>query len=449
MAIKRSSTTISSYRQLSPDALQSLAVALGYGPDCKNGDETPYIKYILSQYPGKGTLDDYVQLFVKVVEHFARDDGLNGKGLTLRRTQTNTGSIKKYIDTLVADATEPYFQDTPPSSDVREIAVTDTVLLILGSWTLMQSYFIPQRGEKRRILLAYCMNHGKDFSEALALRETLPNLLRKSGLLPSSKESAYIKEGATTFYVKDDDKDPYQSSQFSLHPSLGSVESLEIATTTLNAFKLVSLGAVRILWTYNLSRHMLLSKHAKKHYLELFALPSALSGGPDKTLRDIGISGDLIEEIQQSYANLFNPKKTFFLHRYFGSMVGLRFWCWCLCCSSLRLRDRQLRKLKTESHAHGSIQLTDSARPRYDPGLGRLMNAKADRWDQTEFENLWPRIIALDAHLSGSRPWSFWVIFRDRRDSVQFWTFLFGTVILLLTFVQVFLGIAQVVGSFN
>jgi hypothetical protein len=310
---------------------------------------------------------------------------------------------------------------------VREIAVTDTVLLILGSWTLMQSYFIPQRGEKRRILLAYCMNQGKDFSEALALGEPLPNLLRRSGLLPSSKERAYVKEGTASLYVRDDDKDPYQSSQFALHPSLGSVESLEIATTTLNAFKLVSLGAVRIMWTYNLSRHMLLSKHAKKHYLELFALPSALSGGPDKTLKDIGISGDLIEEIQLSYANLFNPKKTFFLHRYFGRIIGTRFWCWCLCCSSLRLRDRQLRKLKTVSNEHksgGRGKLPDSTRIRYDPGLGRLMRSKADRWDQTEFENLWPRIIALDAHLSGSKPWSFWVIFRDRRDSVQFWTFL-------------------------
>jgi len=349
---------------------------------------------------------------------------VNDKSAILRRTKSNTGSIKKYIDTLIADPSEPYFQDTPPSSDVREIAVIDTVLLILGSWTLMQSYFIPQRGEKRRILLAYCINHGRDFSEVVALAQTLPDLLGKSGLLPSPIESAYSKEGATTFYVKDDDKDPYQNSQFSLHPSLGSIESLEIATTTLNAFKLVSLGAISILWTYNLSRHMLLSKHAKKHYLELFALPSALSEGPDKTLRDVGISGDLIEEIQLSYANLFNPKKAFFLHRYLGGLIGLKFWCWCLSCSSLRLRNRQFRQLKAESHAHGGIKLPDSARPRFDPELERLMKAKANRWEQTEFENLWPRIIALDAHLSGSRPWSFWVIFRDRRDSVQFWTFL-------------------------
>jgi hypothetical protein len=70
MTPKRSSTTLSSYRQLSPDALQNLTIALGYGLDCNSEVETPYVKYILAQYPGKATLDDYVRLFVKVVEHF-------------------------------------------------------------------------------------------------------------------------------------------------------------------------------------------------------------------------------------------------------------------------------------------------------------------------------------------------------------------------------------------
>jgi hypothetical protein len=70
MAPKRSSTTVSTYRRLSPELLESLATALGYVVDPGNAFETPYITYILSQWPGKGTLDDYVQLFVKVVEHF-------------------------------------------------------------------------------------------------------------------------------------------------------------------------------------------------------------------------------------------------------------------------------------------------------------------------------------------------------------------------------------------
>ena len=43
----------------------------------------------------------------------------------------------------------PDFHDTPPLSEVRGIAVTDIVLLILGPWTLIQSCFIRQRGGKR------------------------------------------------------------------------------------------------------------------------------------------------------------------------------------------------------------------------------------------------------------------------------------------------------------
>lgn len=69
MVPKRSSTSVSNYRQLSPNALCSLSVALGYSSDDATC-ETPYIKYILSQYPGKGTVDDYVRLFVKSVEYF-------------------------------------------------------------------------------------------------------------------------------------------------------------------------------------------------------------------------------------------------------------------------------------------------------------------------------------------------------------------------------------------
>ncbi len=283
----------------------------------------------------------------------------------------------------------------------------------------MQSYFVPLRGDNRRILLAYCSNNKKDFSDSSGLAETLPNLITKSGLLPSSLETVGVRESKS-----DEIK---TTPQFALHPSLGTVESLEIATTVLNAFKLSNLGAVRILWTNNISRHMLLSVHAQKYYLELFALPSALEGGSGDILRGAGISSDLMEEIQSSYANLFNPRRPSPLHRYFGLFCGLRYWCWCLSCSSARLMNQQIKMLKMESPSASGpreARLADSARPKYDPALKKLMRKDPSWWDQTEFENLWPRIVALDAHLSGSKPWSFWVIFRDRRDSVQFWTFL-------------------------
>jgi len=304
----------------------------------------------------------------------------------------------------------------------------DTVLLILGIWTLMQTYFVPQRGGHRRILIAYCRHQNKEYSTSDALGETLPGLLGGSGLLPSPAENSPVnEERLQPGEARELELMSGSDSPFALHSTLDSVESLYIETTALNAFKLANLGGVRILWTNNISRHLLLSKHAQKHYLELFAIPCALQGGAERVFRDIGISGDLMDEILASYSNLFNPRKCSFLHRYAGSLVGLRFWCWCLYCSSRRMRDREIKKLgarPSRSNMEAEVRLRDSTYPRYDPALKSLMEADPSWWDQTEFENLWPRLVALDAHLATAKPWNFWVIFRDRRDTVQFWTFL-------------------------
>ncbi|KAH7377263.1 hypothetical protein BKA66DRAFT_443302 [Pyrenochaeta sp. MPI-SDFR-AT-0127] len=422
MAPKRSSTTISTYRQLSTKSRYDLAIALGYAVKLGEACETPHIKDILSHWPGKGTLDEYVQLFIKIVEYFTR--GKDCQSLTRRHIKPIT--VKHCIDELVNDATQDYFRDVPPGTETRRDVITDTVLLVLGSWVLMRSYFTLQRGEPRRILLAYCWNNNKEYSESLSLEETLPDLLHKSGLLPNPNEMTALMQGKKSEVVDRDKENDSSMSipNIALHPSLGSVESLEISAKTLNAFKLAHLGAVRILWTNNLSRHLLLSNHAKKFYLELFAIPSALQAGPDTVLTHAGITGDLMDEVRQSYANLFNPKRTGYWHTYLGTPLGINLWCWCLSCSSKRLRNRELKKLKSTSSVPATLKLIDATRPRYDPDLKHLMSRRAEGWDQREFENFWPRIVALDAHLSGSRPWSFWVIFRDRRDSVQFWTFL-------------------------
>jgi hypothetical protein len=43
---------------------------LGYASGSEKTGEVPYIEYILAQWPGKGTLDDFVRLFVATVEYF-------------------------------------------------------------------------------------------------------------------------------------------------------------------------------------------------------------------------------------------------------------------------------------------------------------------------------------------------------------------------------------------
>jgi len=68
----------------------------------------------------------------------------------------------------------------------------------------------------------------------------------------------------------------------------------------------------------------------------------------------------------------------------------------------------------------------------------RLLN-----WIPDYFQVLWPRIIELEKHLQAARPWRFWVLFRDRRDTLQFWTFFFGTFLAIITLILVILAAAQ------
>jgi hypothetical protein len=289
----------------------------------------------------------------------------------------------------------------------------------------MSDYFTSQRGEHRGVLRAYCWNTDKDYSETLPLEESLSNLVRKSGLLPNTSETITSTQSKTSSSSRSsetsEDKSLRKRELVTLHPSLGSVESLSITAASLNAFKLAHLGAIRILWTNNLSRHLLLSNHAGNFYLELFAMPSALGSGPDQVLKHTGIPSELMDEVCQSYANLFNPKSPSHWHIYLGVPLGAQFWCSCLSCASRRLRNSELRKLKSTPFVPKG---SSASRPKFDSEVKILMDDKALGWDQGEFENLWPRIIALEVHLAQCKPWSFWVIFRDRRNSVQFWTFL-------------------------
>jgi hypothetical protein len=89
MAPKRSSTTVSAHRQLAPELRDDLANALGYAVDSEKAGESPYIEYILGQWPGKGTLDEYVRLFIKIVGYFRR------KYSTIQAVKTLIASAKR------------------------------------------------------------------------------------------------------------------------------------------------------------------------------------------------------------------------------------------------------------------------------------------------------------------------------------------------------------------
>lgn len=309
----------------------------------------------------------------------------------------------------------------------------------------MPRYFIPSSlGNRRRhIVQAYCRTKGQEYDEAGTFSRGLYTLISESGLLPDLYREDNIQHGSP-----DQSTTPvsHTPDEFELH-ILDDIESQSISPRDLNVYKLLTLGCVRIRWTENVSRHLLLSTHGGIKYVEIFALPCAISGGAEAVLEKVGVPADLMQDIKNSYAGLFNPEKPSRLHQILRYALALEYWCWCLSCSSHRLRTRELRSLQlgTDSAAH-LHKLANI--PHFDTSLALLAEQKPIIWDPTEFPTLWPRLLALNTHLHQSRPWSFWVLFRDSRDTLQYWTFLFGTLILVLTIVQVLLSIVQVAGSF-
>jgi hypothetical protein len=289
----------------------------------------------------------------------------------------------------------------------------------------MRTYFISLHGRPRHILRIATNRHpGPD-----VLQQSLFSLIERSNLIPSPREVLMPNELITQQDVELDDMSSL-NPLFAHHSSAGLIESLSIETRDLNLSKLMTLARVHLIWTDNMSRHLLLSRRGQKKYLELFALPCTLHRGALNVFGTIGISADLLDEVESSYSNLFNPILPNRFHKYAGRLIGLQLWCWCLRCSSQRLRNRELRINKGQVSRVGrhndrfrycQLQLP------YDPMLQVLAEREATWWDQTEFENLWPRILALEKCLQEARPWNFWVLLRDKRDTVQYWTFLYIT----------------------
>ncbi|KAI7783887.1 hypothetical protein LA080_011149 [Diaporthe eres] len=422
------------------DVLSALRQALGFhtGETSQEKACQPYIEYIKASWTGRGERKDFLSFFVEVVRHF--------RGASAGQIASADSSIRGFLNSLIARQDHYYFKDTIADSSARESRVNETVLLILGTWLLSQSYFVPAHQDQRRIVYAYCRSTEQDYSEVNAFEQTIGTLVSKSGLLPNAGEGGSASDdNSSSFRVIADSE---ISEAFPLHSSANLLESLSIDPERLIATNLSTYSHVEIAWTHGISRHMLLSRRAESYYMEIFALPCALQGGAESVLSTVGISTDLIDEIECSYATLFNPSSESQPHKTLAWVIGLHHWCQCLYCSAYRFRKHTLETLRGIKRRRRRNSPETGYRMPYDDQIRLLMERNASPWNQTDFKNLWPRILVLDSHLQRARPWNFWVLFRDRRDTVQYWTFLFGTVILVLTLAQVMLSIAQVVTSF-
>ncbi|KAF2109559.1 hypothetical protein BDV96DRAFT_585790 [Lophiotrema nucula] len=336
----------------------------------------PYILFITSQAPSGEKLEPWVHSFAEVVKY----------------SQDDSGKITNFI------AAQSHFQDAPYSyfdsilhlptnePELRRVQVSDTILRILGLWTLMGSYF--ERATATNI---------QELIVTDPRAQTLPGLVKSTGFLPHPNESNASCEQRVGNSIVD-----YNSSK---HSSLTAMEALCISPKHLNAVRLFTFARVRIHWTTNVSRHMLLSQYGGRYYLELLALPCALEGRSEEALSKIGQSSLLAYEIRASYPALFNPHETALDHHKWLRWLGAGWWCWCLPCLSRRYLRGEIRALKQGPEL--SQRLGESLRPAYDPAIEKYAQQRAPLWTQTQFRNLWPRITALEAHLQKARPWGF------------------------------------------
>jgi hypothetical protein len=408
----------------------------------------------LAMYENRCSQDrqkDYLDLFLRTVQYFSQ----------ACEEQKTLGS---WIDKLVAKD-EPLFRRPV---DMRRNLIIDQVFCILGSWTSMISYFMRSPRGYRPIVYAYATSQNLQQSwehcTNAALGETLPDLICKSQLLNfNATEGLPLMRGMSNCSTisgirsafglqQDNERDDLSVTSRTpllFHTVFDYLESAQIPANILNAHTLRILAGVQIQWTTNISRHLLLSSSGGCKVLEVYALPS-LFRFCTASLKKAGIPEKLKLEVLESYPLLFNPRDDANPH---GGRFGAwrRWWCWCVSCSSRRVRVHELARLsgqistlKTPQHA-GLITKNE-----YDSYLKIIMvTAHRGQWDSEFFRLLWPRITLVDEHLKKSRPWNFWVLFRDRRESLPFWTFFFATFVVVLTVVQVGLGIAQVVGSFG
>jgi hypothetical protein len=451
-----------------------LAHALGFMDYPTNTTAAPYLSYILRQCTGGETIEDFVELFIEVLEHFRMDKAANGTSTVC--------TIQALIDKFASSGFQNVFADTVAGGSRRKEQAEDTVMCVVGTWATMLSSF-QHKSRSRRVVATYSIFADATISQGSVSStspttqptpisatiapydEDVAGLITGSGLLPGGEWDDRINSQSdmTTKLVSlilNASTRPNQSlqdiivsnykrtsnsrmsynhrvqiektyviidlSSHALLEDLNAHESQSIKATRLNAFTLNVLSAVTIEWTPNVSRHMLLTKANGHFVLELFSLPCAFTaiGSPE-----VGVPIELTQEIEESYAVLFNAWPSIPLHARLGALFGLRKVCRCWSCSSYRFRQRCINTCKM--HDVASSRIGKNVAPNlhhndFDPALETLMTSQSMRnWTLDDFPLLWSRITRLEQHLQTSRPWSLSVLFRDRRDSMQFWTFLY------------------------
>jgi len=212
-----------------------------------------------------------------------------------------------------------------------------------------------------------------------------------------------------------------------LLPSPRTRESPSIARKDLNAYSLTKLGRIRIEWSTDITEHLTLKHEYEKTSLMLFSLPCILGQHSTLALRysdlqiayslrrllrlssTVGISNELQYEITMSYGLLFGR----FPDEHSRRWIPGTWMCKCIGCKVAGVLEETMI----------AIENTDQV---LDPSLWRHcreMKPACNVWVPSDFKHFWTRIHDLNQFLQERKPRSLVQLFKDRRDTLQYYTF--------------------------
>jgi len=372
-------------RPASP-ACTKLAKCLGFVQNLSTETAEPYIQYIIAKCPRSDKIQDFLWLFAEIVE-LVQGSPPNA---------TPSPSIEAIISQFDNDVNNAYLVEYVAPS--RRDRVTETVFTVLGLWSLTRPSFVTDTDKIRPVIWAYDARINGQAPRIPPLTRSLAELIKGSGLIPASS-SGHLRPQTI-----DSAEDP------------NTYYPMSIPAEALNLSKLATLAGIHVHWTDNIARHLLLSSHAGASYVELYAFPCMLRRS-EEMYTPTGVTKAYINEVSKSYAILFRPRHTIATtHRVANWFGARRLFCWCLSCTSYRLTQLEFRAIQSERAQYAGII--------FDPVLHEVSGDKRTDWSQGSYPNLWARVMALQAALQDAKPWSFWVLFRDRREKLPFWTFL-------------------------
>ncbi|ORY09143.1 hypothetical protein BCR34DRAFT_603050 [Clohesyomyces aquaticus] len=408
---------------------------------------------------------EYLNYYLDAIHYFS-NTGSDSEFQTRRTIQT-------YIDSLQDQIIK--FRNSKESKDVYKTLATDLALNIIGTRLALLVYFENHPSGGRPIEAAY--RHRKktatsgnasqsNHRDKDLLGCSIAELIGITGLVPSRRSCMDSLWEVTNLLNADDPRSRIMKLSLSnmgsknldgpgrlqflstsvneIYAPLDLLESATIPAKDLNLYTLRKFAGVKIHWTNNVNRHMLLSKRLGRWVLECFAMPMLLG-----QKLPAGMEQKYMHEVQHTYPTLFRPLDPGKHVKGLNKLMQRKFWCWCKACSVRRVTLEAIEQLKKETaHTTQDENCCEKKVSLFDPTLESEVGSKSKDWNPEVYECLWSRIVTLYEFQNNAKPWSFWVLFRDRRDTVQFWTFLFAAFIIPLTIVQVAMGIAQVAGTF-